>query len=90
MFDCLQKRSHLQGHYFFPTEFLNVAIKRQNVQHKHVCPQGQFKQISKRGNWMEESEVKLISQGLGTNSNLEMFSQIKKEFWCGAPYGKHA
>lgn len=54
------------------------------MQHKHACPEGQFKKSSKRGKFTEPSKVKLISQSLGTNLDLEMLSRIKKKFWCGA------
>ena len=55
-----------------------------------MYPKGQFKKIAKHGKFMEDSKIKLISQNLDTNLILKIFSQIKKEFWWGAPYGKHA
>lgn len=90
MFECLQKRSYLHGHYFFPTEFLNVTIIRQNMCSTNMCVPRDSSKRFLNVEFIEESEVKLISQSLVKNSDLEMLSQIKKEFWCGAPYGKHA
>ena len=76
--------------FFFPTEFLNVTIHRLHKCSTNMCVPRDSSKRFLNAEFMEESEVKLISQSLGKNSDLEMLSQIKKEFWCGVPYGKHA
>lgn len=50
---------------FFPTEFLNVTIKRQNMCSTNMCVPRDSSKRFLNVDFMEESEVKLISQSLG-------------------------